>query len=101
MLFNWVFMGVANFDAVALVVSDLSTLLADYLLPVPTMHQGKYVPWLFLCVLGWMILGDYRYFIDGKEESIYLFNFISRALPFLAMGYWIRANESALLRRKG
>ena len=99
-LFNWVFMGVANFDAVHLwyLTSLLYSLITFSLFLRCT--KGKYVPWLFLCVLGWMILGDYRYFIDGKGESIYLFNFISRALPFLAMGYWIRANESALLRRK-
>ena len=99
-LFNWAFMGIANFDAVHLwyLTSLLYSLIAFSLFIRFT--KGKYIPVLFLCVLGWMILGDYRYFIDGKDESIYLFNFISRALPFLAMGYWIRANESALLRRK-
>jgi membrane protein len=99
-LFNWVFMGIANFDAVHLwyLTSLLYSLITFSLFIRFT--KGKYIPVLFLCVLGWMILGDYRYFIDGKDGSIYLFNFISRALPFLAMGYWIRANESALLRRK-
>ena len=99
-LFNWAFMGIANFDAVHLwyLTSLLYSLIAFSLFIRFT--KGKYIPVLFLCVLGWMILGDYRYFIDGKDESIYLFNFISRALPFLAMGYWIRANESALLRCK-
>ena len=99
-LFNWAFMGIANFDAVHLwyLTSLLYSLITFSLFLRCT--KGKYVPWLFLCVLGWMILGDYRYFIDGKDGSIYLFNFISRALPFLAMGYWIRANESVLLQRK-
>jgi len=99
-LFNWAFMGIANFDAVHLwyLTSLLYSLITLSLFIRFT--KGKYIPVLFLCVLGWMILGDYRYFIDGKDGSIYLFNFISRALPFLAMGYWIRANESALLRRK-
>ena len=99
-LFNWAFMGIANFDAVHLwyLTSLLYSLITFSLFIRFT--KGKYIPVLFLCVLGWMILGDYRYFIDGKDGSIYLFNFISRALPFLAMGYWIRANESALLRRK-
>ena len=99
-LFNWAFMGIANFDAVHLwyLTSLLYSLITFSLFIRVT--KGKYIPVLFLCVLGWMILGDYRYFIDGKDGSIYLFNFISRALPFLAMGYWIRANESALLQRK-
>ena len=99
-LFNWAFMGIANFDAVHLwyLTSLLYSLITFSLFLRCT--KGKYVPWLFLCVLGWMVLGDYRYFIDGKDGSIYLFNFISRALPFLAMGYWIRANESALLQRR-
>ena len=99
-LFNWAFMGIANFDAVHLwyLTSLLYSLITFSLFIRFT--KGKYIPVLFLCVLGWMILGDYRYFIDGKDGSIYLFNFISRALPFLAMGYWIRANESVLLQRK-
>lgn len=93
-------MGIANFDAVHLwyLTSLLYSLITFSLFIRFT--KGKYIPVLFLCVLGWMILGDYRYFIDGKDGSIYLFNFISRALPFLAMGYWIRANESVLLQRK-
>ena len=99
-LFNWAFMGIANFDAVHLwYLTSLLYSLITFSLFI-RFAKGKYIPVLFLCVLGWMLLGDYRYFIDGKDESIYLFNFISRALPFLAMGYWIRANESALLRRK-
>lgn len=99
-LFNWAFMGIANFDAVHLwyLTSLLYSLITFSLFIRFT--KGKYIPVLFLCVLGWMILGDYRYFIDGKDGSIYLFNFISRAQPFLAMGYWIRANESVLLQRK-
>ena len=99
-LFNWAFMGIANFDAVHLwyLTSLLYSLITFSLFIRFT--KGKYIPVLFLCVLGWMILGDYRYFIDGKDGSIYLFNFISRALPFLAMGYLIRANESVLLQRK-
>ena len=99
-LFNWAFMGIANFDAVHLwyLTSLLYSLITFSLFIRFT--KGKYIPVLFLCLLGWMILGDYRYFIDRKYGSIYLFNFISRALPFLAMGYWIRANESVLLQRK-
>ena len=93
-------MGIANFDAVHLWY--LSALL--YSLMTLSLFlkcfKGRFVPLLFVGVLGWMLLGNYRYFIDGKEGSIYLFNFISRALPFLAMGYWIRAHEMRLLQRK-
>ena len=99
-LFNWALMGIANFDAVHLWY--LSALL--YSLMIFSLFlkcfKGRFVPILFVGVIGWMLLGNYRYFIDGKEGSIYLFNFISRALPFLAMGYWIRAHEMRLLQRK-
>ena len=99
-LSNWALMGIANFDAVHLWY--LSALL--YSLMIFSLFlkcfKGRFVPILFVGVIGWMLLGDYRYFIDGKEGSIYLFNFISRALPFLAMGYWIRAHEMRLLQRK-
>ena len=99
-LSNWALMGIANFDAVHLWY--LSALL--YSLMIFSLFlkcfKGRFVPILFVGVIGWMLLGDYRYFIDGKEGLIYLFNFISRALPFLAMGYWIRAHEMRLLQRK-
>ena len=99
-LFNWAFMGIANFDAVHLwYLTSLLYALITFSLYLRC-FKGKFVPLLFFLILGWMVLGDYRYFIDGKGDSIYLFNFISRALPFLAMGYWIRANESVLLQRK-
>ena len=96
-LFNWALMGIANFGAVHLwyLTALLYSLMAFSLFL--KCFKGRFVPLLFIGVVGWMLLGNYRYFIDGKEDSIYLFNFISRALPFLAMGYWIRANEMKLL----
>lgn len=99
-LFNWALMGIANFGAVHLwYLSALLYSLMTFSLFLKC-FKGRFVPILFVGVIGWMLLGDYRYFIDGKEGSIYLFNFISRALPFLAMGYWIRAHEMRLLQRK-
>ena len=96
-LFNWALMGIANFGAVHLwYLTALLYSLMTFSLFLKC-FKGRFVPLLFIGVVGWMLLGNYRYFIDGKEDSIYLFNFISRALPFLAMGYWIRANEMKLL----
>lgn len=65
-LSNWALMGIANFDAVHLWY--LSALL--YSLMIFSLFlkcfKGRFVPILFVGVIGWMLLGDYRYFIDGK-----------------------------------
>lgn len=59
--------------------------------------KGRRVPLLFLLILPWVFIGPYRMLLFGKPESAFVFNFLTRAVPFLAMGYWVRANETRLL----
>ena len=59
--------------------------------------KGRRVPLLFLLILPWIFIGPYRMLLFGKPESAFVFNFLTRAVPFLAMGYWVRANETRLL----
>ena len=98
LMFNWAFMGIANFGSGHLwYLTSLLFSLITFSIFLKC-FKGRLIPMLFLGVLGWILLEHYRYFIDGKEQSVYVFNFISRALPFLAMGYWVRANETTLLK---
>ena len=60
--------------------------------------KGRRVPLLFLLILPWIFIGPYRMLLFGKPESAFVFNFLTRAVPFLAMGYWVRANEEHLLK---
>ena len=60
--------------------------------------KGHRVPLLFLLILPWIFIGPYRMLLFGKPESAFVFNFLTRAVPFLAMGYWVRANEENLLK---
>ena len=59
--------------------------------------KGRRVPLLFLLILPWIFIGPYRMLLFGKPESAFVFNFLTRAVPFLAMGYWVKANEIRLL----
>ena len=34
----------------------------------------------------------------GKPESVFVFNFLTRAVPYIALGYWIHANQCRLLK---
>ena len=95
---QWIFMGFSTFDSghlwylTALLLGLL--FLGGYLRIV----KGRWVPMLFLLILPWIFIGPYRMLLFDKPESIFVFNFLTRAVPFLAMGYWVRANEENLLK---
>ena len=94
---QWIFMGFSTFDSghlwylTALLLGLL--FLGGYL----RIMKGRRVPLLFLLILPWIFIGPYRMLLFDKPESIFVFNFLTRAVPFLAMGYWVRANETRLL----
>ena len=94
---QWIFMGFSTFDSghlwylTALLLGLL--FLGGYL----RIMKGRRVPLLFLLILPWVFIGPYRMLLFGKPESAFVFNFLTRAVPFLAMGYWVRANEIRLL----
>ena len=60
--------------------------------------RGRWVPVLFLLMIGWGLIGPFRPLYFGQAPSIFEFNFLGRALPTLALGYYIRKNAEALLR---
>ena len=94
---QWIFMGFSTFDSghlwylTALLLGLLC--FGGYL----RIMKGRRVPLLFLLILPWIFIGPYRMLLFDKPESIFVFNFLTRAVPFLAMGYWVRANEEHLL----
>ena len=95
---QWLFMGFSTFDSghlwylTALLLGLLC--FGGYL----RIMKGRRVPLLFLLILPWIFIGPYRMLLFDKPESIFVFNFLTRAVPFLAMGYWVRANEENLLK---
>ena len=95
---QWIFMGFSTFDSghlwylTALLLGLLC--FGGYL----RIMKGRRVPLLFLLILPWIFIGPYRMLLFGKPESAFVFNFLTRAVPFLAMGYWVRANEENLLK---
>lgn len=94
---QWVFMGFSTFDSGHLWY--LTALLLGLLFFGGYLRgtKGRGIPFLFLLILPWIFIGPYRMLLFNKPESIFVFNFLTRAVPFLAMGYWVRANEERLL----
>jgi membrane protein len=94
---QWLFLGFNNFVTghlwylTALLLGLIS--FAGYL----KAFQGRYITWLFLLVIPGALIGPFRPLLFGQPESLFVFNFLTRAVPFLAMGYWIRAHEEYLL----
>ena len=95
--FQWVFLGFNNYVTGHLWY--LSAVLFGLLFfgGYLRIMKGRWVPLLFLLILPWIFIGPYRMLLFGKPESAFVFNFLTRAVPFLAMGYWVRANETRLL----
>lgn len=60
--------------------------------------RGRRIPLLFSLILVWAVLDPFRHLLFGQEQSIFAFSFFARAIPFLAVGYYIYANEQILLR---
>ena len=61
------------------------------------LFKGKYMLPLFTLVIGAALLGPYRQLIFGQPESVFVFNFLTRAVPFLALGYYVKSREEYLL----
>lgn len=60
--------------------------------------RGRYV-WAFipLTIVG-LVMGKYRFLLDGQPSSYFVFNFINYALPCFAIGYLLHKNEDKILR---
>lgn len=61
------------------------------------LFKGKYMLPLFPLIIGTALLSPYRQIIFGEPESVFVFNFLTRAVPFLALGYYVKSKEERLL----
>jgi hypothetical protein len=46
--------------------------------------KGRWVPLLFFLILLWAVIGPFRMLLFGKPESVFVFNFLTRAVPYIA-----------------
>ena len=94
---KWIFLGFSSFSSGHLWY--LTALLFGLIFfgMYLRVFRGRWVVWLFLLIIPGAMIGPFRPLIFGEPESIFVFNFLTRAVPFLAMGYWIRAHEEWLL----
>lgn len=58
--------------------------------------KGKGIHWLIIPAFFGLFIGRYRFLLDGSTASIFVLNFISYALPCLAIGYLARKWETVL-----
>jgi membrane protein len=95
--FRLIFMGFPSFDSGHLWY--LSALFYGLLFfwGYLRLFKGKYMLPLFTLVIGAALLGPYRQLIFGQPESVFVFNFLTRAVPFLALGYYVKSREEYLL----
>lgn len=96
--FQWLFLGFSSFSSGHLWYLTALVLGLLFFVGYLRLTGGRGIPWLFLLILLWAALDSHRILLFGKPMSVFSFNFLSRAVPFLAMGYWIRQNEERLLR---
>lgn len=95
--FQWIFMGFSSFDSGHLWYLTALLLGLIFFAGYLRVFKGHHIPWLFLLIIPGALIGPYRPLLFGQPESVFVFNFLTRAVPFLAMGYWIRAHEEWLL----
>ena len=95
--FRLIFMGFPSFDSGHLWY--LSALFYGLLFfwGYLRLFKGKYMLPLFTLVIGAALLGPYRQLIFGQPEPVFVFNFLTRAVPFLALGYYVKSREEYLL----
>ena len=97
--FQWAFLGFNNYVTGHLWYLTAMLFGLIFLGGYLRATKGRWVSFLFLLILPWIFIGPYRMLLFGKPESAFVFNFLTRAVPFLAMGYWVRANEARLLSK--
>ena len=95
--FRLIFMGFPSFDSGHLWY--LSALFYGLLFfwGYLRLFKGRYILPLYALLVGTALLGPYRQFLFGQPESVFVFNFLTRAVPFLALGYYVKSQEERLL----
>lgn len=95
--FRLIFMGFPSFDSGHLWY--LSALFYGLLFfwGYLRLFKGRYILPLYALLVGAALLGPYRQLLFGQPESVFVFNFLTRAVPFLALGYYVKSREEYLL----
>lgn len=95
--FRLIFMGFPSFDSGHLWY--LSALFYGLLFfwGYLRLFKGRYILPLYALLVGAALLGPYRQLLFGQPESVFVFNFLTRAVPFLALGYYVKSQEERLL----
>ncbi len=58
--------------------------------------KGRAVAWLPILIVFGVMIGRYRFFYSNAAASSFVFNFVSYALPCLAMGYLAKKHEEII-----
>ena len=95
--FKLIFLGFSSYDAGHLWY--LSALFYGFLFfwGYLLLFKGRYILPLFALVIGAAYLGPGRDLLFDKDRTEFTFNFLTRAVPFLALGYYIKSQEERLL----
>ena len=97
--FRWILLGFVNIDTGPLWYMNALLYGLLFLWGYLKLFQGRHVSVLMVLSLAWTVWGLVRYFLLNEPmDSIFQFNFLTHAVPFLAMGYWIRSKEELLLK---
>lgn len=97
--FRWIFIGFVYFEAGPLWYMNALLYGLLFFWGYLKLFKGRYVPLLMGLSVLWTVWTLVRFFILHEPmDSVFNFNFLTRAVPFLAMGYWIRYREAQLLR---
>ena len=96
--FQWVFMGFSTFASGHLWYLTALLFGLQFFSLYLYVTKGRWVPLLFFLILLWAAIGPFRMLLFGKPESVFVFNFLTRAVPYIALGYWIHANQCRLLK---
>lgn len=97
--FRWIFIGFVHFETGPLWYMNALLYGLLFFWGYLKLFKGRYVPLLMGLSVLWTVWTLVRFFLFHEPmDSVFNFNFLTRAVPFLAMGYWIRYREAQLLR---
>lgn len=97
--FRWILLGFVHFETGPLWYMNALLYGLLFLWGYLKVFKGRYVPLLMAFSLLWTAWTLVRFFLLNEPMgSVFQFNFLTRAVPFLAMGYWIRSREEQLLK---
>ena len=97
--FRWIVLGFVHFTTGPLWYMNALLYGLLFLWGYVKIFKGRHVSILMILPVLWTAWTLIKYFVFHESMvSIFQFNFLTRAVPFLAMGYWIRSKEESLLK---